>query len=98
MVPHCLVCIWVPLNPMLALLLLRWKVHLVSVQADFTSLFKWSIDPFQFSCSVPIPMVHKLQGNQHKKTAGLAKRLRLAIIKKMKNLCKDSIKIKSTQQ
>ena len=90
MVPHCLVCIWVPLNPLLALLLLGWKVHLVSVQADFTSLFKWSTHSFQSGYSVPVPMVHKLQGNQHKqttkKTAGLAKRLRLANIKNENSL------------
>ena len=101
MVPHCSVCIWVPLNPLLAMLFLRWGIHLVSVQAHFTTLFKWSTDPFQSSCSVPVPMVHKLLGKLHrqttKKKAGLPKRLRLAI-KKMKILCKDSIKIKFTQQ
>ena len=85
MVPHYSVCIWVPLNRLLALLFLRWRVHLVSVQAQFTTLFKWSTDPFQFSCSVPVPMVHKLLGKQHrqttKKKAGLPIRLRLAKIK-----------------
>ena len=102
MVSHCSVCIWVPLNPLLALLFLRWGIHLVSVQAHFANLFKWSTDPFQSSCSVPVPMVHKLLGKLHrqitKKKVGLPKRLRLAIKKKMKILCKDSIKIKSTQQ
>ena len=98
MVPHYFVCIWVPLNPLLALLFLRWKVHLVSVQAHFTIFFKWSTDPFQSSCNVPVPMVHKLLGKQHrqttKKKAGLRKRLRLANIKKkVKILCKDSIKL-----
>ena len=72
----------VPLNPLLALLFLRWKVHLVSVQAHFTTLFKWSTDSFQSACSVPDPMVHKLLGKQHRQTNNkkvrLPKRLRLA--------------------
>ena len=101
MVPHCSVCIWVPLNPLLALLFLMWRVHLVSVRAHFTTLFKWSTDPFQSACSVHVSMVHKLLGKQHrtttKKNARLPKRLRLDKIK-IKILCMDSIKIKSTQQ
>ena len=86
MVPHCSVFIRVPLNPMLALLFLRWWVHLVSVQAHFKTLFKWSTDPFQSTFSVPIRMVHKLLGKQHKQInnekAGPPKRLRLAKILK----------------
>ena len=84
MVPHCSVCIRVPLKPLLALLFLKWRVHLVSVQAHFTTLFKWSTDPFQSAYSVLVPMVHKLLGKQHRQTnnkkAGLPKRLRLAKI------------------
>ena len=84
MVPHCSVCIQVPFNPLLALLFLKWRVHLVSVQAHFTTLFKRSTNPFQSTCSVPVPMVHKLLGKQHrqtnKKKAKLPKMLRLAKI------------------
>ena len=80
------VCIWVPLNPLLALLFLRWGIHLVSVQTHFATLFKWSIDPFQSACSVLVPMVHKLLNKPHRQTtnkkAGLPKRLRLAKILK----------------
>ena len=48
----------------------------------FTALLKWSTDPFQSACSVPVPMVHKMLSKQHrqttKKKAGLPKRLMLA--------------------
>ena len=103
MVPHCSICIWVPLNPLLALMFLRWGIHLITIHAHIATLFKWSIDPFQSACSVLVPMVQKLLGKLHrqitKKKAGLPKRIRLAIQKKyLKILCKDSIKIKSNQQ
>ena len=67
------------------MLFLKWRVHLVSAQAHFTTLFKWSTDPFKSAYSVPVLMIHKLVDKQHrqttKKKAGLPKRLGLAKIK-----------------
>ena len=83
MVPHCSVCIWVPLSPLLALLLLRRRLHVTTVYAQFTALILWSTAPFYSAYCVPIVVLHKLlrKGHKHNKRQKknrLAKRLMLA--------------------
>ena len=46
MIPHSFACIGIPLYPLLALLFLRWELHLITVQAHFTVLFLGSTDPY----------------------------------------------------
>ena len=97
MVPHCFICIRVPLSPLLALLLLRWRLHLTIVYAQFTALFLWSIAPnrptvFLSQCCIN-SYEEGTKHNKRQKQNRLPKRLMLAKKERRYKLYIDSIKL-----